>query len=166
MNIRVNNMIYSLQQLFQLIDQPKSPHEFYSEYSGDFGIDYYINRITRFTPEENRIICGFGDEIPLYGLNIEKKTIAIEDSDMLLFLYISHNEDFFIERQKSIDDVLEFLYSTNGIQNEFWGDIGIIYKNHRIKCYVRTKTGHYMTKDDFDTIEYKDFKSVYQIELQ
>lgn len=73
--------VYSLQHLFQLIDQPKNPHEFYSEYSGDFGI----------------------------------------------------------ERQKSIGDVLEFMYSANGIQNEFWGDIGIIYKNQRknVMCKLR-----------------------------
>lgn len=37
--------VYSLQHLFQLIDQPKNPHEFYSEYSGNGGadkiLDYY-----------------------------------------------------------------------------------------------------------------------------
>ena len=158
--------VYSLQHLFQLIDQPKNPHEFYSEYSGDFGIDYYINRITRFTPKESRIICGFGDEIPLYGLNIEEKTILIEENEVILFLYISHNEDFIIERQKSISDVLEFMYSANGIQNEFWGDIGIIYKNQRKKCYVQTQTGNFVTKDDITAKKFADLGSAYKIELR
>lgn len=159
-------MLYSLEQLFQLIDQPKNPHEFYSESSGDFGIDYYVNRITQFTPEENRIICGFGDEIPLHGLNTEKKTILIGDNEVILFLYSSHNEDFIIERHKSIGDVLEFMYSPAGIQNEFWGDIGIIYKNQRKKCYVRTQAGNLVTKDDITSKTAADFKSVYQIELR
>ena len=67
-----NYMLYSIQELFKLIDQHKSSDEFYSKFTGGFGINYYINRITRFNPEENRIICGFGEEIPLSGLDIEK----------------------------------------------------------------------------------------------
>ena len=158
--------IYSLQHLFQLIDQPKHPHEFYSESSGEFGIDYYISRMTQFTPTESRIICGFGDEIPLYGLNIEEQTILTEDSEVLLFLSISHNEDFIIERQKSMDDVLEFMYSANGIQNEFWDDIGVIYKNQRKQCYVQTQTGNFVTKGEMTAKEFADLRSAYKIEFR
>ena len=60
-----------------------------------------------------------------------KKSILIKESEAILFLYNLHNEDFMIDRQRSINDILEFMYSTGGIQNEFWGDIGIIYKNQR-----------------------------------
>lgn len=158
--------VYSLQHLFQLIDQPKNLHEFYSESSGDFGIDYYINRITRFTPAESRILCGFGDEIPLHGLNTEEQTILMEDSEVLLFLYISHNEDFILERQKSMDDVLEFMYSVNGIQNEFWGDIGVIYQNQRKQCYVQTQTGNFVTKEDITAKKFADLRSAYKIEFR
>ena len=158
-------MLYSIQQLFELIDQHKSSYEFYNEFSGGFGVDYYINRITGFNPKEDRIICGFGDDIPLCGLNIEKKSILVEDSEVILFLYNSHNEDFMVERQRSINDVLKFMYSTKGIQNEFWGDIGIIYRNQRKKCYVRTRTGNYITKDDITGQEIADIKLTYQIEL-
>lgn len=158
--------VYSLQHLFQLIDQPKHPHEFCSESSGGFGIDYYINRITRFTPTENRIVCGFGDEIPLHGLNTEEQTILIKESAVLLFLYISHNEDFILERQKSMDDVLEFMYGVNGIQNEFWGDIGVIYQNQRKQCYVQTQTGNFVTKEERTANAFADLRSAYKIEFR
>lgn len=158
-------MFYSIQELFKLIDQHKSPSEFYGKFSGGFGINYYINRITRFSPKENRIICGFGEESPLSGLNIEEKSILIEESEAILFLYNLHNEDFMIDRQRSIDDILEFMYSTSGIQNEFWGDIGIIYRNQRKKCYVRTRSGNLVTKDDITEKKIADIKLTYQIEL-
>ena len=90
----------------------------------------------------------------------------MEENEVILFLYISHNEDFIIERWKSIGDVLEFMYSANGIQNEFWGDIGIIDKNQRKKCYVQTKTGNFITKDDITAKEFADLGSAYKIELR
>ena len=158
-------MLYSIQELFKLIDQHKSSDEFYSNFTGGFGINYYINRITRFNPEENRIVCGFGEEIPLSGLDIEKKSILIKENEAILFLYNLHNEDFMIDRQRSINDILEFMYSTGGIQNEFWGDIGIIYKNQRKKCYVRTQSGNLVMKDDITKTKITDIKSAYRIEL-
>ena len=169
MDLRISKtmgQVYSLQRLFQLIDQPKHPHEFYSESYRESGIDYYISRITQFTSTESRIICGFGDEIPLCGLNIEEQTILTEDSEVLLFLSISHNEDFIIERQKSMDDVLEFMYGANGIQNEFWGDIGVIYRNQRKQCYVQTQAGNFVTKEDITAKEFADLRSAYKIEFR
>lgn len=85
---------------------------------------------------------------------------------MILFLYISHNKDFIIERWKSIGDVLEFMYSANGIQNEFWGDIGIIYKNQRKKCYVQTQTGNFVTKEERTANAFADLRSAYKIEFR
>lgn len=90
----------------------------------------------------------------------------MEDSEVLLFLYISHNEDFILERQKSMDDVLEFMYSVNGIQNEFWGDIGVIYQNQRKQCYVQTQTGNFVTKEERTANAFADLRSAYKIEFR
>lgn len=39
-------MLYSITELFQLIDQKKDRNEFYYGNGGPFGIDYYIDRLT------------------------------------------------------------------------------------------------------------------------
>lgn len=119
-------MTYSITQLFEWIDQPKNQYEFYYGRSGDFGTDYYLSRITGFRPDEIRILWGYDDENPVVGLDKVRKAICVDDNEILLFLYNSHNKDFMIERMVSIEATLEFMYSKAGLQNEFWGDISII----------------------------------------
>lgn len=101
-------MAYSIEQLFELIDQPKSKNEFYHEYAGGFGVNYYINRITGFRPKDTKMLWGYCGENTLVGIDVHKETICICGNEVILFLYDSHNEDFEVHRIKNMDEVLNY----------------------------------------------------------
>lgn len=157
-------MTYSITQLFEWIDQPKNQYEFYYGRSGDFGTDYYLSRITGFRPDEIRILWGYDDENPVVGLDKSRKVICVDDNEILLFLYNSHNEDFMIERMVSIEATLEFMYSKAGLQNEFWGDISIIQGGKRQKYCVKDSAGKTITWNDIVEDGISQKKAMFQIE--
>lgn len=158
-------MTYSITQLFELITQPKDKCEFYYEQSGNIGIDDYISQITGFRPDESRILWGDCNEDPVVGLDTDSEAIWADENEILLFSSNCHDVDFMVERMASIEAVLEFMYSKQGLQSEFLGDISIIQGHKRRIYFVKDSTGKTITWDDmFDgKIPPKEF--VFKIEL-
>lgn len=158
-------MTYSITQLFDLIDQPKDKGEFYYGCSGNFGTDYYLNRITGFRPDEIRILWGYDDENPVVGLDKARKVICVDDNEIILFLYNSHNEDFIVERMVNIEAALEFMYSKEGLKNEFWGDVSIIRGGKRQKYCVKDSAGKTITWKDIAEGSISQKEAIFKIEL-
>ena len=146
-----------LQDLFGIIDEKKEKEEFYYALSsGDWGIDYYLSRITSFTPNEKTIISSNRNQKIVENKNIKYEEVEI--SGLLLYEYISHTEEYKITRLTSIDEAINIIYSENGLLNMFCGDIVVIENGHRKKYYVKDEFGGVLQWDDIDRIKKNGIK--------
>lgn len=141
-------MFYSITELFQLIDQKKDRNEFYYGNGGPFGIDYYIDRLTGFQPDDTKILWGYCEEAPIKGLDTDKKSIFVKETEILVFTYIGHTEDFEITRMEDLHMAIQYLYGPLGLSNPFNSDISLISGGQRLKYYVKDTGGHIMTQEE------------------
>ena len=137
-------MKYSLKELFEVIDEKKTELEFYYDDTGELGLDYYIDLITYFEPNnEKRIIEGFAKSNKYEKIkNLDKDLKQIDVSGLLVYSCISHLEDFYIERAKDIKEVEDYMYGGAGISNGFTGDIIVLENGKRKKFFIKDFEGN------------------------
>lgn len=144
-------MKYTLKQLFEVIDEVKTENEFfYSLAEGDLGTDYYLDLITDFDPEKKVVITADGNSKKISNPDIEEQLIEV--NGVLVYEFISHNEDFKITRVKNIDEAIEIMLSPSGLYNMFSGDILIIENGKRKMYVVKDKYGNIVTCDNIDNL--------------
>ena len=145
-------MKYTLQELFGVIDERKEKEEFYYALSsGGWGTDYYLSRITRFTPDEKIIISSSRNQKE--PDNIDMKQQEVEIDGFLLYEYIPHTEEYQITRLSSLNEATNIICSEKGLLNMFSGDMIVIENGKRKKFYVKDTSGRLLTWDDIDRIK-------------
>ena len=103
-------MKYTLQEIFAIIDERKEKEEFYySLSSGGWGVDYYLSRITSFTPDEKIIVRSNRNQKEIDYIDIAHQEIGVEG--FLLYEYISHTEEYQITCLPSLNEVTNIIYS-------------------------------------------------------
>lgn len=150
-------MKYTLQQLFEVIDEKKEKEEFYCDLSsGGWGTDYYLDKITSFTPNEKTIISSERNKRKLEDKSIMFQQVEVDG--LLLFEYISHTEEYTISRLESIDEATEVIYSESGVMNMFSGDIILIEDGKRKRFYVKDASGTILKWSDMESIKQRGDK--------
>ena len=136
-------MQYTLNELFKIIDEPKTPKDFFSPLAmGDLGTSYYLDLITSFTPDEKQIIEADGHKKRISNQELGDYVI---NADILLYEFISHSEDFIINKMKDMNEVLETMLGPRGICNMFTGDMIIIRDGKRKKYRIKNRSGNIIT---------------------
>ena len=145
-------MKYTLQEIFAIIDERKEKEEFYySLSSGGWGVDYYLSRITSFTPDEKIIVRSNRNQKEIDYIDIAHQEIGVEG--FLLYEYISHTEEYQITCLPSLNEVTNIIYSEKGLLDMFIGDMIVIENGKRKKFYVKDTSGRLLTWDDIDKIK-------------
>ena len=144
-------MKYTLQEIFEIIDERKEKEEFYYVLSsGGWGADYYLSRITSFTPSEKIIVRSNRNQKEIDCIDIKHQEVEIDG--ILLYEYISHTEEYQITRFPSLDEVINIIYSEKGLLDMFIGDMIVIEHGKRKKFYVKDTSGRLLTWDDIERI--------------
>lgn len=134
-------IFYSLEELFQNIDECKEPKEFFYEFeSGGEGAEYYIELITDFEPQNNPLILADCHKEPLNDQSLDKEGICVDG--YLIFDLLAHDEDFKVFRVANIEEVEKFILSDVGIYNMFTRDIVVLENGIRKKYYINDKNGN------------------------
>ena len=142
-------MKYTLQELFEVIDERKEKEEFYYALSsGGWGANYYLNRITSFTPDEKIIISSNRNQKELDHMVMKQQEVEIDG--FLLYEYISHTEEYQITRLLSLNEATNIICSEKGLLNMFTGDMIVIENGKRKKFYVKDASGRLLSRDDID----------------
>lgn len=145
-------MKYTLQELFEIIDERKEKEEFYYTLSnGGWGAEYYLSRITSFTPDEKIIVSSNRNQKEINNIDIKHQEVEIDG--ILLYEYISHTEEYQITRLSDFSEITNVIYSERGLLNIFCGDIIVIENGKRKKFYVKDASGKLLTWDDIDRIK-------------
>ena len=145
-------MKYTLQEIFEIIDERKEKEEFYYALSsGDWGVDYYLSKLTSFTPDEKIIVRSNRNQKEIDYIDIAHQEIEVEG--FLLYEYISHTEEYQITCLPSLNEVTKIIYSEKGLLDMFIGDMIVIENGKRKKFYVKDTSGRLLTWDDIDKIK-------------
>lgn len=156
-------MKYSLKELFEVIDEKKSEFEFYEEDTGEFGVDYYLDLITYFEPDNKYDIVN-GRYLNIIKAhyrfeklkNLNKNLKQIDVSGILVYEYIPHVEDFRIFRVKDIKEAEEFMCSNLGLLGIYTGDIVILENGKRKKFFIKDFKGNILTWCDGSMLQDKE----------
>lgn len=144
-------MKYTLQQLFEVIDEKKEKEEFYYNLSnGGWGADYYLDRITRFAPNDKIIISSERNKRRFEDKNIAFQQVKVDG--LLLFEYTSHTEEYTISRLDSFDEATAAICGENGVLNMFSGDIIVIEDGRRKRFYVKDASGALLKWNDIESV--------------
>ena len=139
----------TLQELFEIIDERKEKEEFYYALSsGGWGVDYYLSRITSFTPDEKIIISSSRNQKELDHIDMKQQEVEIDG--FLLYEYISHTEEYQITRLPGLNEATNIICSEKGLLNMFTGDMIVIENGKRKKFYVKDVSGRLLSRDDID----------------
>lgn len=145
-------MKYTLQKLFEVVDERKEEREFYySLSSGGWGADYYLNRITSYNPNKKIIVSSDRNKEAIKNENIKYQEVEVDG--LLLYEYISHTEEYIITRFTSIEEITDIICSEKGLLNMFSGDIIVIEDGRRKKYYVKDIDGDILNWSDIDRIK-------------
>ena len=144
-------MKYTLQELFEVIEERKEKEEFYYALSsGGWGADYYLRRITSYTPGEKIIVGSNRNQTEINHIDMKHQEVEIDG--FLLYEYISHTEEFQITRLPDLDEATNIIYSEKGLLNTYSGDMILIENGKRRKFYVKDTCGGLLTWDDIERI--------------
>ena len=145
-------MKYSLQKIFELIDAEKTETDYYYDISrGGDGVDYYLDLITGYSPEENVIISADCHEKRINNANIRFEEVDVDG--ILLYEYVGHCEDFKITRLESLNEAVNIMLGECGLLDMFTIDI-IVIENGKKKSYcVRDMDGNIVHWEDIDRIK-------------
>lgn len=143
-------MEYTVKELFEIIDEVKNKDDYYYNIiKGGLGAEYYINLITEFNPDKNIIIRADRHNKSFTQIkDIKNKKINVDG--ILLYQYISHNEDFEIFRINDFDSLLEIMSGDDGLFDMFVGDMIIIENGKRRKFYVKDRDGAVLRWNEVD----------------
>lgn len=134
-------VFYTLEKLFQKIDECKKKEEFFYEIeSGGEGADYYIELISDFEPQKDTLILADCHKNPLDDRSLRKECICVDG--YLIFDLLAHDEDFRVFRVANIEDVEKFILGEEGIYNMFTRDIVVLENGIRKKYYINDKNGN------------------------
>ena len=149
---RKNNfMKYSLQKIFEVIDEKKTEDDYYYDLSGEFGVDYYFNLLTNYDPQGKVLLCA--DCHKKQSNNSDIRFEEIDVDGILLYQYFSHEEDYKIMRLKCFDEVLDIMYSEYGLLNIFIGDIVVIENGIKKRYHVKDADGNILYWGDIERIK-------------
>ena len=72
-------MKYSLQEIFEIIDERKEKGEFYYALSsGGWGAEYYLSRITSFIPDDKIIVNSDRNKKEIDHIDIKHQEVEID----------------------------------------------------------------------------------------
>jgi hypothetical protein len=150
-------MKYSLHKIFELIDEEKTENDFYYNLSrGGYGLDYYFNLITSYTPKEKIIINADCNKKKMDTSHIISEELDIDD--ILFYEYIGHNENYSISRLGSLDEAIKIMLGKLGLSDMFTGDIVVIENGKRKKYKVKDTNGNILHWEDIDKINKQKIK--------
>lgn len=145
-------MKYSIQKILELIDAEKNKDDYYFYLSkGGYGVDYYVNLITDYHPNESVIIRADCHKPKIYNKNIKFQEIDIDN--ILIYEYIGHNEDYTITQLDSLEKAIHILLGNCGLLNIFTGDIIVLEDGKRKNYYVRDTNGKILHWEDIEQIK-------------
>lgn len=119
--------------MVQRIHGSKRPDDFFQE-DTDWAVVEYLDMISTYTPDERVLFFARSDN-RRKRFDADMDEPAIDPAGMIVFYYILHDDEFFCERLKSLDEVYDRLYKAlrNPLVGEFMVFQDGVKRNYRVR---------------------------------